>query len=120
MLWALERFGLLAAGALTVNLVIGSVVYAAWVLNRSAPTRRFMTWLPYYLLSAGAAAATAILAKIGIQGVPSNLATAIRTVVILILAWAIAIGGGQHHALGKVSDRSLLFLVLSGIATGIS
>ena len=79
-----------------------------------------MAWLPYALLSAAAAAATAILAKVGIQGVPSNLATAIRTVVILIFAWAIAIGQGQHHALGKVSGRSLLFLVLSGVATGIS
>jgi bacterial/archaeal transporter family protein len=79
-----------------------------------------MAWLPYALVSAVAAAATAILAKIGIQGVPSNLATAIRTVVILIFAWAIAIGGGQHHALGKISGRSLLFLVLSGVATGIS
>jgi transporter family protein len=76
-----------------------------------------MTWLPYALLSA---AATAILAKIGIEGVPSNLATAIRTVVILIFASAIVIGGGQHHALGKISGRSLLFLALSGVATGIS
>jgi transporter family protein len=50
-----------------------------------------MTWLPYALLSAAAAAATAILAKVGIQGVPSNLATAIRTVVILIFAWAIVL-----------------------------
>lgn len=51
---------------------------------------------------------------------PSNLATAIRTVVILIFAWAIAIGQGQHQALVKISGRSLLFLVLSGVATGIS
>jgi transporter family protein len=79
-----------------------------------------MTWLPYALVSAAAAAATAILAKVGIQGVPSNLATAIRTVVILVFAWVIAIGQGQHHALGKISGRSLLFLVLSGVATGIS
>jgi transporter family protein len=79
-----------------------------------------MTWLPYALLSAAAAAATAILAKVGIQGVPSNLATAIRTVVILIFAWAIVLGQGQHHALGKISGRSLVFLILSGVATGIS
>jgi transporter family protein len=79
-----------------------------------------MTWLPYALISAVAAAATAILAKLGIEGVPSNLATAVRTVVILIFAWTIAIGGGQHHALGRISGRSLLFLVLSGVATGIS
>jgi transporter family protein len=79
-----------------------------------------MTWLPYALLSAAAAAATAILAKIGIQGVPSNLATAIRTVVILMFAWAMALGSGEHHALGRISGRSILFLMLSGIATGIS
>jgi transporter family protein len=79
-----------------------------------------VTWLPYALISALAAAATAILAKIGIQDVPSNLATAIRTVVILVFAWVIVLAGGQHHALGRVSGRSLLFLVLSGIATGIS
>jgi transporter family protein len=79
-----------------------------------------MTWLPYALMSAAAAAATAILAKVGVQGVPSNLATAIRTIVILIFASAIALAGGDHHALGRVSSRSLLFLVLSGIATGVS
>ena len=79
-----------------------------------------MTWLPYALLSAVAAAATAILAKLGVQGVPSNLATAIRTVVILVFAWGIAIAGGDHRVLGKVSNRSLLFLVLSGVATGVS
>jgi bacterial/archaeal transporter family protein len=90
--------------------------------QRTSPVRLSpsVTWLPYALVSAVAAAATAILAKIGIQGVPSNLATAIRTVVILIFAWAIAIGGGQHHALGRITGRSLLFLGLSGIATGIS
>jgi len=79
-----------------------------------------MAWLPYALISALAAAVTAILAKVGIQDVPSNLATAIRTAVILVFAWAIAIGGGQHHALSRVSGRSLLFLVLSGVATGVS
>jgi transporter family protein len=79
-----------------------------------------MTWLPYALVSAAAAAATAILAKVGVQGVPANLATAIRTVVILIFAWAIVLAGGDHHALGKISGRSVLFLVLSGIATGVS
>lgn len=79
-----------------------------------------MSWISYALLSAMAAAATAVLAKIGVRDVPSTLATAIRTLVILVLAWAIAIGGGQHRALGSVSARSLLFLVLSGLATGVS
>jgi transporter family protein len=79
-----------------------------------------MAWWGFALLSACAAAFTAILAKIGIAGVPSNLATAIRTTVILLFAWAIAIGGGDHHALGSVRGRSLWFLVWSGIATGVS
>ena len=79
-----------------------------------------MSWIPFALLSALAAAATAVLAKVGVKDVPSTLATAIRTVVILVFAWAIAIGNGEHRALATVAPRSLLFLVLSGLATGIS
>ena len=79
-----------------------------------------MSWLLYAFVSAGAAAFTAILAKIGIEGVPSTLATAIRTVIITVFAWAITIGLKEHHALSNVSRRSLLFLVLSGLATGVS
>jgi transporter family protein len=79
-----------------------------------------MGWLVYAFVSAGAAALTAILAKIGVEGVPSNLATAIRTVVIVVFAWGIAAAGGEHHALAQVSRRSLWFLVLSGLATGVS
>ncbi len=79
-----------------------------------------MSWWVYALISAAAASATAILAKVGVQGVPSNLATAIRTVVILVFAWGIAAAGGDLRGLGSVSRRSLLFLVLSGIATGVS
>jgi transporter family protein len=79
-----------------------------------------MGWIAFAFISAGAAAATAILAKIGIAGVPSNLATAIRTVVITAFAWAIVVGTGDIRALGSVSRRSMVFLVLSGLATGIS
>ncbi len=79
-----------------------------------------MGWLAYAFVSAVAAALTAILAKIGVEGVPSNLATAIRTVVITVLAWAIVTATGERHALTTISRRSLLFLVLSGVATGIS
>jgi transporter family protein len=79
-----------------------------------------MSWVNYALLSAGFAAATAILAKLGVEGVPSTLATAIRTVVILIFAWTIALARGEHHALATLSRKTLLFLVLSGIATGLS
>ncbi|OGG11720.1 hypothetical protein A2Z00_03610 [Candidatus Gottesmanbacteria bacterium RBG_13_45_10] len=79
-----------------------------------------MNWLVYALLSAFFAAITAILAKIGVKDVNSNLATAIRTVVILVFAWAIVFSQGTHKELANVSRFSLLFLVLSGIATGLS
>ena len=79
-----------------------------------------MGWTFYAFMSAAAAALTAILAKIGIEGIPSTLATAVRTVVIVIFAWAIVLGLGEQRALAAVSRRSLIFLVLSGIATGVS
>lgn len=79
-----------------------------------------MGWLLYAFLSAAAAALTAILAKIGIEGIPSTLATAVRTIVIAIFAWTIVLGLGEQRALAAVSRRSLVFLVLSGIATGVS
>lgn len=79
-----------------------------------------MTWIVWALLSALFAAATAILAKVGIAGIDSNLATAIRTSVILVFTWAIAIALGKHDAIEHISPRSWLFLVLSGIATGLS
>ena len=79
-----------------------------------------MSWLIYAFISAGAAALTAILAKIGVEGLPSTLATAVRTIVVLIFAWAIAISLGEHRALPAISRRSLVFLCLSGIATGVS
>ncbi len=79
-----------------------------------------MSWLMYALISAAAAAFTAILAKIGVEGVPSTLATAVRTVVVLLFAWAMVFGLGQHQAVGAISRRSLVFLALSGLATGVS
>ena len=79
-----------------------------------------MSWLIYAFISAGAAAATAILAKLGVEGVPSTLATALRTVVVIAFAWVMVFVAGEHHALPAVSRRSLMFLSLSGIATGVS
>ena len=77
-------------------------------------------WKYYALLSAVFAALTAILAKCGVKGVDSNLATAIRTTVILFLTWSIAlIGGGVNH-IRELSGRSVAFLVASGLATGLS
>ena len=79
-----------------------------------------MPWWVFALGSAVAAAATAILAKIGVEGVPSNLATALRTAVVLVFAWAIVLLRGEQQALPSLRGRPLLFLALSGIATGLS
>jgi len=77
-------------------------------------------WLTYALLSAVFAALTSILAKVGITGVESNLGTAIRTGVVLVLAWAIVFGKGKTDLIHKISKRELVFICLSGIATGAS
>ncbi|HSA62698.1 MAG TPA: EamA family transporter [Nitrospiraceae bacterium] len=77
-------------------------------------------WWIYALLSAFFAALTTIFAKIGVVDVSPNLATAIRTVVILLLTWAIIIVTGESSEIQSISRRSLTFLVLSGLATGLS
>ena len=77
-------------------------------------------WFLFALLSALFAALTSILAKMGIKGVPSNLATGIRTVVVLAMAWGMVFLTGEQTALARVSVRSWLFLILSGLATGAS
>jgi len=77
-------------------------------------------WIIYALLSALFAALTSILAKIGIEQVNSNLATAIRTVVVLIMAWGIVFITGKQHEVTGITQKSWLFLVLSGCATGLS
>ncbi|MDB6168616.1 MAG: protein of unknown function transrane [Verrucomicrobia bacterium] len=78
------------------------------------------SWLIWALLSAVFAGATAVLAKFGVADVNSNVATAIRTSVILIFAWAIAAVTARPLALGELSSRTWLFLMLSGLATGLS
>ncbi|MCQ2142105.1 MAG: EamA family transporter [Bacteroidales bacterium] len=77
-------------------------------------------WLTYAILSAVFAAATAILAKVGIDGVNSNLATAIRTIVVLIMAWAMVFITHTGGGISSITPRSWLFLILSGLATGAS
>jgi bacterial/archaeal transporter family protein len=79
-----------------------------------------MNWLFWALLSALFAAATAILAKLGVAHVDSNLATAVRTTVVLVLAWGIVFAVGSHRELAALDRRSMGFLVLSGVATGLS
>lgn len=75
-------------------------------------------WLPYAVMSAVFAALTAILGKVGIEGVESNLGTAIRTVVVLAMSWMMVFATGKTREIGKTSAKELLFIVLSGFATG--
>lgn len=77
-------------------------------------------WMIFALLSALFAALTSILAKIGIDGVNSNLATAIRTVVVVIMAWAMVFLTNTQGGITEISKKSWLFLILSGLATGAS
>ncbi len=77
-------------------------------------------WLPYAALSALFAALTAILAKIGIENVPSDLATAVRTTVVLVMAWGMVAIGGKRDQLRNIESGELRFLLLSGVATGLS
>jgi transporter family protein len=77
-------------------------------------------WKYFALLSAFFAALTAILAKMGLKGVPSNLAMAIRCVVIVVITWMIAWATGEMPAVKTLSKQNLLFLTLSGVATGLS
>ena len=79
-----------------------------------------MNWLIWALLSAIFAGLTAVLAKVGVEAVNSNLATAIRTTVVLVFVWAIALCTVPLAAAGEVSRRTWIFLTLSGLATGLS
>jgi transporter family protein len=79
-----------------------------------------MNWIVWALLSALFAAATALLAKVGVAHVDSNLATAIRTTVVVVFAWGIALALGKHGEMRDLDRRTLMFLALSGLATGLS
>lgn len=79
-----------------------------------------MTWIGWAILSAVFAAATALLAKVGVAHVDSNLATALRTSVVVVFTWGIALALGKHGEIRELDRRTLLFLTLSGIATGLS
>ena len=77
-------------------------------------------WLVFALLSAVFAALTSILAKVGINGVNSNLATALRTVVVLVMAWGMVFVTNAQGGIADISRKSWVFLILSGLATGAS
>ncbi|MBE6944365.1 MAG: EamA family transporter [Ruminococcaceae bacterium] len=77
-------------------------------------------WFVFALLSAVFAALTSILAKVGIDGVNSNVATAVRTVVVVIMAWAMVLLTNSQGGIANISKKSWIFLILSGLATGAS
>lgn len=79
-----------------------------------------MSWIVWALLSALFAAATALLAKVGVAHVDSNLATAIRTTVVVVFTWGIALALGKHGEIRDLDRRTVVFLTLSGLATGLS
>ena len=77
-------------------------------------------WAIFAILSAVFAALTSILAKVGIEGVNSNLATAIRTLVVLVMAWGMVFLTGTQNGISNISNKSWIFLILSGLCTGLS
>ena len=90
------------------------------IVTSSSITVKSMMWLLFAIGSAIFASLTSILAKIGISGVNSNLATAIRTVVVVAMAWLMVFLTGAQNGIGEISRKSWFFLILSGLATGAS
>ena len=105
--------------------LIGTVILAVGIFmmvekKQSGQKEERRVWMIYAVLSALFAALTSILAKIGISGVESNLGTAIRTGVVLLMAWIIVLAKGKQHQIKTLDKKELVFIALSGIATGAS
>ena len=117
---------LLLGGTVTAGGIVGMILILVGTLlmierqQRSAPAPIGHGYLIWAVLSAVFASLTAILGKIGIQQVESNLGTAIRTVVVLVMAWGIVLAQGTYREIPQITQKSWVFLVLSGIATGLS
>ena len=105
---------------LVATLVLGIGIFLMVEKKQTQGEKTGRAWMLYALLSAVFAALTSILAKVGITGVESNLGTAIRTAVVLLLAWGIVFARGKHRALRHIDGRELAFISLSGVATGAS
>ncbi len=115
------REGLSAAKAVAVVLIgAGTLLMIAKKQNDSHEKQYKNRWLIYAVLSAVFASLTAILGKIGIEGLDSNLGTAIRTTVVLVMAWMMVGVTGKYHQIGKTDKSELRFILLSGLATGAS
>lgn len=113
--------GLSAAKAVAVVLIgAGTLLMIAKKQPDSQKKEYKNSWLIYAVLSAVFASLTAILGKIGIEGLDSNLGTAIRTTVVLVMAWMMVGVTGKYHQIGKTQKSELRFILLSGLATGAS
>ncbi len=113
-----ERSNLVMKLVATVILAVG--IFLMVEKKQKGETKQSKSWMIYAVLAAVFAALTSILAKVGISGVESNLGTAIRTAVVLIMAWAIVFARGKQKQLKHIDKRELLFIGLSGLATGAS
>ena len=101
--------------------LIGAGTYLMIESKETAPSaEKGHRWLPYAILSAVFASLTAILGKVGIAGVESNLGTAIRAVVVLVMAWMIVFIQGKHRGIKQIGKRNWIFITLSSLATGFS
>lgn len=100
--------------------LIGIGIYMMIEKKASESETKSRSWLVYAVMSAVFGALTSVLAKIGITGVESNLATAIRTAVVLIMAWGIVFVKGEHKDMRSIDKKELFFIALSGLATGSS
>ncbi len=115
------REGLSAAKAVAVVLIgAGTLLMIAKKQNDLHKKKYKNSWLIYAVLSAVFASLTAILGKIGIEGLDSNLGTAIRTTVVLVMAWMMVGVTGKYRQIGKTDKSELWFILLSGLATGAS
>jgi bacterial/archaeal transporter family protein len=108
------------------NIIVGGalIAFGTFVLiGKNEEKKRFtgsQFYIVYAILGAVFAALTSILAKIGMEGVDSNVATFLRTIVVLVFAWAIVLFQGTHREMKRITSKSYLFLILSGVATGLS
>ncbi len=115
------REGLSAVKAVAVVLIgAGTLLMIAKKQNDLHKKKYKNSWLIYAVLSAVFASLTAILGKIGIEGLDSNLGTAIRTTVVLVMAWMMVGVTGKYRQIGKTDKSELRFILLSGLATGVS
>lgn len=111
-----EPFGIFSAIGMAL-IVAGTLLMIA---KKADTEEKSKAWLVYALLSAVFASLTAILAKMGMSNVPSNLATAIRTIVVLIIAWGIVIGKGRLSEIRTINRKGWVFTLVSGLFTGLS